>query len=280
MDKPNHKDCLYMLDNVPVGLMVINSETEVMWCNNTLAKWLGGDPSECLGKREVDILFSGDSADAIIGNGPYQLPSGRWLMRKLKSLPDGLQSVYYIDVTEEESLRRDRNFMAQQLDNFNTIDTVSGLLNDNAINKGLEPLVSRSRRYQNPLSLVTMEIIGLEDLIKAKGQVAADKTILAISQLLRDQLRWADLVGRLDSGHFIFVLPETNQDAAILLANKISDQLNQLKIKIEQEQIYHPQACFGVTSWGKGDDARMLLNRSAEAAHVASQNGPFTIQAA
>ncbi|MDX2463692.1 MAG: diguanylate cyclase, partial [Porticoccus sp.] len=100
------------------------------------------------------------------------------------------------------------------------------------------------------------------------------------SQLLRDQMRWADLVGRLDSGQFVFVLPETDKEAAISLANKIASQLNALKVTVDDQLSVEPQACFGVASWEKGDDIRLLLERSNEATQTAIQNGGFSVEAA
>jgi diguanylate cyclase (GGDEF)-like protein len=170
--------------------------------------------------------------------------------------------------------------MAQQLEQHNTVDAISGLLNDQAINKGLEPLISRSRRYQNPLSVVTMTITNLEDIGAKSGQVAADRIIVSVSQLLRDQMRWADLVGRLDSGQFIFVLPETDREAAVALANKIAAALNELQVTVEDDTHVIPEACFGVTAWSKGDDSRLLLQRSHTAVQTAEQRGAFTVEAA
>ena len=62
--------------------------------------------------------------------------------------------------------------------------------------------------------------------------VPVDKAVRSISYLLRDQMRWADLVGRTDDGHFVFVLPETGLEDSIALANKIASQFKE-KIKAD-----------------------------------------------
>lgn len=280
MDSPSNTDALHILDHAPVGLIVLNSSGDITWCNTTLADWMGGKVADYIGISETTLLYDGNPADAILGNGRYQLESGQWLSREQIQLPDGQQAVSYLNITEEESLRRDRSVLAQQLEHFDTIEPISGLLNSQAINKGLDPLVSRSRRYQNPLSLVTMEITSLDGIVSSMGQASADKTVHAISQLLRDQMRWADLLGRLDSGKFVFVLPETDQNSAKALAHKIAGKINQLQLKIDAQESLHPEACFGIASWTKGDDASSLLIRSAQATKLACQNGAFSIEAA
>ena len=289
MEDPNLETCHHILNNAPMAMILTDDAGLVLWCNDTLSQWVNCSPNSCLGRTETAMLGISDQSNARVqiptSNGPFNLGqthSGqkRRVMRCPLPLLNGTQTIFYIDVSEEELLRSERTQLAQQLEQHNTVDAISGLLNDLAISKGLEPLISRSRRYQNPLSVVTMNIINTDEINNTAGQVAVDKIIVAVSQLLRDQMRWADLVGRLDSGQFVFVLPETDKEAAISLANKIASQLNTLSVKVDDQLSVEPQACFGVASWEKGDDIRLLLERSNEAVQTATRNGVFSVEAA
>jgi diguanylate cyclase (GGDEF)-like protein len=285
MYTPGPDTSLHILANSPMGVVITDDAGLVLWCNKTVTKWAGKKAGECIGRTEAGMLNNVNPTSAKLGSGPYKLnPDSngkvRLVMRCPISINDDKKAIYYIDVTDEERLRQERTQLAKQLEQHNTVEPISGLLNQHGITMGLEPLVSRSRRYENPLSLVTMSVTNLDNIQKATGQVGADKMILAISQLLRDQLRWADLVGRMDSGDFIFVLPETDQDAAIALANKIAGKFTGLNIPVDDQQCNKPEACFGVASWSKGDDSAQLLARTASAANTASQNGAFAVEAA
>ena len=275
MHSPTPDTSLQILNHAPMGILIVDSDGVIVWCNSLLASWFAKQPTDAVGRTEAELLRTEPPQ-----NGPHKLASGRWLLRKVLPQQDGEQAICYLDVSEEEALRRERTHLAQQLEQHNTVEPLSGLLNDRAIQNGLEPLVSRSRRYENPLSAVTMEVTNLDTLIDSNGQVAVDRSIVTVSQLLRDQLRWADLVGRLESGQFVFVLPETDQEAAIALANKIAGQLNELRINLDDGSYFQPQACFGVSSWHKGDDSRLLLQRSAEALQAAIDDGAFSVKAA
>jgi len=289
METPSQQTQQQILAQAPMAIVVTDDTGLILWCNDTLSQWLGKTPGNCVGRNETALLHCPGKGERLSGvpvhNGPHLLGQSdnggkRWVLRQPTPLADGQQAVFYLDISEEENLRQERTQLAQQLEQHNTVDAISGLLNGQAINKGLEPLVSRSRRYQNPLSVVTMAITNLQGVSDSAGQVAADRVIVGVSQLLRDQMRWADLVGRLDSGQFIFVLPETDRDAAIALANKIATQLTNMTIPIDDSNQVTPQACFGVTAWSKGDDSRLLLQRSDEAAQAATQRGAFSVEAA
>jgi len=283
MDTPSPENSLQILAHAPMGIIITDDAGLVLWCNDTMAQWTGINKADCVGRTESGLLQSDNLAYIPGSNGPYKIGSSdneRHVMRCTQSLADDQKTIYYLDVTDEEKLRNERNQLAKLLDQHNTVDPVSGLLNHRGIVKGLDPLVSRSRRYENPLSVVTMTVNNLGDVEKTYGHTAVDKITLVISQLLRDQLRWADLVGRDDSGDFVFVLPETDKEAAVSLANKIADQLNQLDIPVDGEHTSKPQACFGVVSWTRGDDSAQLLKRASNAASTASQQGAFSVEAA
>lgn len=288
MENPSIETSQHILSNLPMAITIIDDAGLVLWCNETLSAWMGKEPGDGVGHSEAALLNCNKTAsetnESAVGNGPYKLgPDAQGKIRRILRYPlpvvDGQYAICYIDITEEDALRNERTQLAKQLEAHNTVELISGLLNEHGVIKGLEPLVSRSRRYQNPLSVVTMEVINLDEIKSTEGQVVADRTIVAVSQLLRDQMRWADLVGRLESEQFIFVLPETGQEAAIALANKLADQLNTLQITVDDNRTIQPTACFGIAAWVKGDDVSHLLKRSAEAASKALQDGVFTVEA-
>jgi len=287
MDEPSPDTSRHILANAPMAIIITDDDGLVLWCNKTLTTWLECPLGHCVGRTELALLGKNASANrddsAMVNNGPFTLGYTQpGIQRRVLRYPlppnNGQYTVCYLDISEEEMLRSDRNQLAQQLAQHNTVDTLSGLLNTHAINRGLEPLISRSRRYQNPLSVVTMDIINLEEIIQSAGQVAADKVIVAISQMLRDQIRWADMVGHLSAGQFIFILPETDKNAAVALANKLVGQLKNFTIMIGEQTGIQARVCFGVTAWAKGDDARLLMSRSNDTAQAARQNGAFTVE--
>jgi GGDEF domain-containing protein len=261
MQTPSLEHSLTLLQDAPVGMAILDDAGKLTWCNKALASLAGMPTAELIGLAEANLLEAAeDDAKQLLFPASH-----RRVQRSVSALDQG-QAVFYLDVTERDSL-------AQQLRQHNTVEPVSGLLNAQAISASLDPLVSRSRRYQNPLSVVTMAIANLP--------AAADepKAVVAVSHLLRDQLRWADILGRDEEGRFLLVLPETDKDAAIALVNKISDQLDALEIAAGDVGAYRPRACFGVAQWLRGNDTSLLLKRSAEAFAAASQQGGYAVAA-
>lgn len=267
MQTPDVELSLSILNQAPLGVATLDADGRLTWCNAALSE-LSGRPQEALaGADEASLLADG----ALSAQGVVALAgSDRLVERSEARTAAGQRIVYYRDVSDREAL-------AHELQQHNSIDAASGLLNEQAVGRGLDPLVSRSRRYENPLSVVTMSLTNLDAVRSEHGDAAADSMLLDVSRLLRDQIRWADLIGRLDNGNFIFILPETGQSAAESLAGKISRQLREFR---SEGLAQSAEGCFGVANWRKGDDARLLIKRANEALEQAVLAGQFSVVAA
>ncbi len=154
-------------------------------------------------------------------------------------LGEGLQVRIFRDVSEEVRLTHE---LAEQ----SLKDPATGLLNERGLMVALEPQVSRSRRYQNPLSVVKMNLA-----IDSGNNELRRK----ISHVLKDQLRWADLIGCGGTPNdFIMVLPETEQEDALRITDKLQTNLHQ---QLGNEL----RIAYGVAAWQKQDNTQTLLNR-------------------
>lgn len=270
-----------LLENLPVGIAVSDHNGQVVWCNASLANFLA-EPRENLLDQSLSELKSSrlrpisESSDTVLVPGDENTPD-RWL--KHRSIPLGTDdtSAYsatvYSDISDISALLAEQEKLSEQLNQLSTVDRESGLLNHRAMLQHLEPLVSRSRRYHNELSVITMELTNLDTVVDEYGPDAATHCVVEVSRLLKDQMRWADILSRVEYNRFVFVLPETDKDSAVHLANKISSQVAELPIQYEQNAPFHLHAGFGVTAWEKGNDSVLLLRKASQALDAAKTTG-------
>ncbi|WP_144392614.1 hypothetical protein [Pleionea sediminis] len=119
--------------------------------------------------------------------------------------------------------------------------------------------VSRSRRYQNPLAILKVKLLMFDqdELCSVPVKISNQ-----LSQLLKDELRWADMIGYSQSGEFLLVLPETNKEAGKILKSKITAAVEQ---HIARENAgYDFELVYGEAYWRKGDSSGILLDRVRE----------------
>ena len=100
-------------------------------------------------------------------------------------------------------------------------DPVTGLFNHSFLMKTLENEIERSRRYDDPLSIVFFDIDNFKKINDKYGYRVGDGVLELSATILRQILRPSDTAGRYGSGEFMLILPNTDCDGACVLAERI-----------------------------------------------------------
>jgi diguanylate cyclase (GGDEF)-like protein len=256
------KQALALLDISPVAILLTGADGRIHGCNQAFADLLGVAPDTLAGQLPDDGILA-----PLLGQGTlinWIMPDGdtRWLALEsfeIDAAP-GSSARFYLDVTAKLRFKQERDALARELQVQSLYDASLGsLFSRHGVLVSLRPLVARSRRYNSPLSVVTMHIDTTADSGKALTRVA---------HLLRDQTRWADLVGCNAGRDFILVLQETTRDAAEQLVHKLAAHLERMNAETDQPV----QACYGITQCQKDDDEVSLLERAESALAQACQS--------
>jgi len=102
-----------------------------------------------------------------------------------------------------------------------TEDTLTGLLVRRGFNGFLNKEWHRVRRGQLPLSAVLLDIDHFKRVNDTYGHPAGDAVIRTIAQLIRDSVRKSDVVCRYGGEEFCVLLPETDEEAAKIWADRL-----------------------------------------------------------
>jgi len=130
---------------------------------------------------------------------------------------------------------------------FSTKDNLTGLSNKHGFDGRLVLEWNRAIREKSPLSLI---IFGIDGFDGATGDEAAQKkkdAVLTISQaLLKTIKRSTDFIARINDDAFAALLPITNFEGAMVVAQRISDEIASLNIPVCKEGAPPAKACIGV----------------------------------
>jgi diguanylate cyclase (GGDEF)-like protein len=256
-----------MLNSAPIGMLVLDSEGKVSWINDNLAEILGERCQELMGQSATTVTDS--LRDLFKPEGEVTLEPTlehetiTWLTMTI-NLSEKLKAKYFIDISTLSNLINERDRLLAQVQALSIKDDATGLLNRRGIFQALEPQVSRSRRYDNLLSVLTIKIVNYENLKQQFSDEELDTLMLSISQVLNDQMRWADTIGRLDEDEILMVLPETEANTAQHLADKIQSRLAELFVPALADKSFELCTRFGMAQWQKGEDVTLLMRRARE----------------
>jgi diguanylate cyclase (GGDEF)-like protein len=100
-------------------------------------------------------------------------------------------------------------------------DRLTGLLKPNEWNRLVEDEDTRHARYRRPATIVMVELDGIDRLVTALGQPAADRVLVAVAGTIQRHARKSDHVARLGTSRFGVLLPETDEVAAINYVERV-----------------------------------------------------------
>ncbi len=108
-----------------------------------------------------------------------------------------------------------------QLRMVSMIDVVTGLFNRRYFRKHLRESFAGARRYQRPLTLLLLRIESFRELLNAWGTEGTNDVLDSVALAITTVIREADIAARLDEDVFGFLLPETTEEGASSLVQRL-----------------------------------------------------------
>jgi diguanylate cyclase (GGDEF)-like protein len=107
---------------------------------------------------------------------------------------------------------------------FGVVDPITGIWNSKFVNALVGQEANRAVRYHRPLSVLVIELDHAEHIHNELEQIQIEALLREMSERLGHAIRDTDTVGFLDADgppHFAIVLPESDEQGAMLAADKI-----------------------------------------------------------
>ncbi|HEY1854500.1 MAG TPA: EAL domain-containing protein [Solirubrobacterales bacterium] len=104
-------------------------------------------------------------------------------------------------------------------------DPLTGLLNRRSFRRELDSYVSFSARYGGRGAVMVIDIDGLKAVNDGHGHHTGDSVIRRVANVLRERVRGTDLVARLSGDEFAVLVPQTDPEGTLALAEDLRVQV-------------------------------------------------------
>ena len=118
--------------------------------------------------------------------------------------------------------------LVEQLHSAATTDELTGLYNRRALEERLAAEISRSLRHQLHTSVLLLDLDRFKVVNDTMGHAAGDRLLVLVSNVLRQQARALDVVGRLGGDEFLVILPMTKPTEAQVFVSRVQSSLDAL----------------------------------------------------
>lgn len=104
-------------------------------------------------------------------------------------------------------------------------DSLTGLYNYRYFQERLEEEFQRAKRYERHLSLLFIDVDDFKGFNDRYGHVAGDMLLSELGELIKTLIRASDIAVRYGGEEFCVILPETDKQGAVELAERIRERV-------------------------------------------------------
>lgn len=140
-----------------------------------------------------------------------------------------------IDISEQKRYQK-------LLENLAIRDELTGLYNRRGLSDFIEREWKNAIRQKQPISILMIDVDNFKKYNDSYGHQEGDKCLKSISEvMIKNVYRPADIVSRIGGEEFLIILPNTNFQGALKVAERIRQEVFKLKIE-------HKNSVFGVVT--------------------------------
>jgi len=149
-------------------------------------------------------------------------------------------------------------------------DPLTQLLNRRAMENAVIPLVNLNSRYDQEMCFLLADIDHFKQVNDTYGHTVGDDVLVSITEVLNSCLRSSDLVSRHGGEEFLIVLPQTDLESGILLADRIRTSIEKLRTGEHQVAVTTSIGCVEIR---KDEDYDSAISRADKMLYKAKTNG-------
>ena len=153
-------------------------------------------------------------------------------------------------------------------------DQLTGLANRTLLQERMDEAIAGARRTGIPLAVLFVDLDGFKAVNDHLGHVIGDSALREVAGRLRDDVRATDVVGRFGGDEFVVVCPNTDEDDAMNVAERVRASIARpLERVLAQHRV---TASIGIALWepsGSAVAADTLFRTADEAMYRCKNAG-------
>ena len=230
-----------IFEQAAVGIAQVDGEGTIVRANDSLGRAFAL-PRASIEGMSVGNLFcplDGPIGDFLLDgsratmDAPFRRADGATVhgeLTKAEVLDDGLEAplrfILFHDIT-------DRKQIEAELVRLATTDALTETANRRHFLELAERETGRAQRHGHPLSLLMADIDRFKSINDRYGHAAGDAVLKAYVSALRGALRQEDVLGRLGGEEFGILLPDTDMDSALDVAERLRRLVGEMEVNFD-----------------------------------------------
>lgn len=289
---------LGIIQNVDVGLIVIDRDCTIRLWNGFMENHSGKQPGEVTGKSifkllpdvPSDWLQSRLDSVFLLKNSAFSTWQQRKNIINFKSYRPitGKSETMYQDVTflplsaingsidhvciiiyDVTEMAVDELTLAE----MGRRDGLTKLLNRTAWEDQLSSEYNRAQRSGSSSVLLMLDIDHFKQVNDSYGHQAGDDVLRTLSELIRETTRGADIAGRYGGEEFAIILTDTDEEGALIYAERLREMIAATTVTHNQQNIQFTVSIGIAENPAIGSDHSQWIENADNALYYAKEHG-------
>lgn len=152
-------------------------------------------------------------------------------------------------------------------------DPLTETLNRRGFQNQITGVLSYAKRYHQQGALLIIDLDNFKMINDTSGHQAGDLMLKKVARQIQRHIRETDRLARLGGDEFALILPASDKQGSIQLAEKIREQINQLTWRVG-EMLHNSDCSIGIALFPEhGDNAHDLMANADLAMYKAKKDG-------
>jgi len=160
-----------------------------------------------------------------------------------------------------------------QLNHMAHYDSLTAVPNRRAIMDRLNSEVKSVNRHKYDLSFCMCDIDKFKYVNDTYGHQVGDFVINTFAQILKQQVREEDIVGRYGGDEFCIILPHTKSNDGSIVLERVRKKLEQYQFQGENNEDFTVTGSFGIAQLEDGDEINTIVKKADEALYQSKEGG-------
>ena len=286
-----------ILEHSPDAFAVFDKDEILVFCNTKFADVFALTTDQALGMAHADLLRHAYHNDSNINIETQDIEAwiadvnthhrsekhrvfesdgkdGSWVLISELIINDGYLVVWSNDITELKQTQLKLAEALEKIQRIAAIDELTQVYNRRTFNQLANVELKKSLRHKHSAVMLLMDIDHFKQVNDNYGHANGDLVLQAFAGLFTRSLRQSDIFARYGGEEFAALLPETELEDALALAERLTKMLASQSIDLIDYESVRVTVSTGLCRYeGSDDSLDKMLIRADAALYVSKQQG-------
>jgi diguanylate cyclase (GGDEF)-like protein/PAS domain S-box-containing protein len=281
---------LVLFAGTPDGIIVHDATGLILDTNEAMTQRLEIPREALLGRRIAEFITPDNAAN--IGDharitlaGYQQVFETTYVSASGKTIPAEVnerriqwrkgQAVLSIsrDITERKRVEKALRDSEKRYRELSIVDDLTQLYNSRHFYFQLKIELDRSNRYEQPLTLILLDLDNFKVFNDAYGHIEGDQVLQRLGQVIKRCLRETDFACRYGGEEFTIILPMTTNADGAVTAERIRTELKKEHFSPAFGQDVHVTVSIGLAQYKPHEDIKAFVHRVDQLMYQGKKSG-------